>query len=1125
MTTFNSYRAPSPDTSDILPGFAIKKILVGQEKISLTCAIKRPPDINYENWLGSSEFGQYVKYYFIITPNLSEENKGKFHYPDERIRLITQNTYPSPEIPNVSFSNWESVLGPKTLRSPSATVAPTNLKTVFNPYNFFGFSSLSLNEIIQGQFFSKDPLSAMENKEPVQYSTAGDSQGFNTAFELDIFFSAPLDLINEDLSILAFSHIDLAAMSEDYGIEISHHLVGLGSPSQFEECLKYSETNGLIVPRTRKAFFTESGIQYSGPVHYHASENPAPDGYVGWMSGPGMPPMFADEEARLRAQNRMMESAFKLQVREIPNTKVFSKLFAELALNYEGKPLTAQNSYSGFVQDSVLGSLNNSVDSGLLSFGEDIQRTLKSQMGHIPTIDDSLSRLYQERLGKLTELSLKKGRLIFQGDVHSDISLGNFSHDSIFFINLGDIVSSNSRLGHLYEMHREAENEYSQLFIENATFYSKIIDFTIRRIRVTNSPLESNAASTGIYGVYDNNEEKKLIIRAGPTEYGSDILSTSNEKAEVSSLQYIEETQTLGIKIVDYDLFDNYNTGNYKYEISMSIEDGITRAIREILKDYKTTLRQYIGLVKQASIPYLDYESSGYYNGSKFVSKMSQFNDGLADSVNRDLEGATGNYNYRTGEFAPSFVARSTELFVLINEMVEAYIFAFSLMTGNVMTAQQEQELKQSLSIENTNLDGMEYFLSLCLKVEKQLEMLADKSSDNIADTLNLGTHKRGVPKGVDFPNEVISVVGTPKVMVRAFHENALFTQPLISVSDTEGDSFVPVPVSEAPAPRRQRRRRRRARPATGAIFTALGVATKEVASNENTLSREALKTYTLQDLGRVSAASPPKKKIEINSKVKAATEISKSAPIFGIVDNGGILDETKEIENLLISQGGVTLDSLISESLSDSGSEIDNKNKKEAEFVTSALKSTIVESVVISDNSKEFEKNIETKYKDEYIKKEALGEMFDTIKSVSIANKMINSEVSKTSYKDKVKSKTTPMNTKIQKQNNSKKAVEDEILGNWKAYTFNSKAEKVPATDDGEFGIVVYEKTETVKQDIVVANTMKDSGNKVKTQPTVKPRKARVRTTRTAPVRAKQTSSKVNVNITTSPFTSGGGY
>ena len=71
----------------------------------------------------------------------------------------------------------------------------------------------------------------------------------------------------------------------------------------------------------------------------------------------------------------------------------------------------------------------------------------------------------------------------------------------------------------------------------------------------------------------------------------------------------------------------------------------------------------------------------------------------------------------------------------------------------------------------------------------------------------------------------------------------------------------------------------------------------------------------------------------------------------------------------------------------------------------------------------------------------------------------------------------------------------------------------------------MVYEKTETVKQDIVVANTMKDSGNKVKTQPTVKPRKARVRTTRTAPVRAKQTSSKVNVNITTSPFTLGGGY
>ena len=91
MTVFNTYRSPSVNSADFLPGFAINKILVGQEKISLTCAIRRPRDVNYENWLGSSEFNQYIKYYFIIAPDLSEEDLGKFHYADTRIDLITSN--------------------------------------------------------------------------------------------------------------------------------------------------------------------------------------------------------------------------------------------------------------------------------------------------------------------------------------------------------------------------------------------------------------------------------------------------------------------------------------------------------------------------------------------------------------------------------------------------------------------------------------------------------------------------------------------------------------------------------------------------------------------------------------------------------------------------------------------------------------------------------------------------------------------------------------------------------------------------------------------------------------------------------------------------------------------------
>ena len=169
--------------------------------------------------------------------------------------------------------------------------------------------------------------------------------------------------------------------------------------------------------------------------------------------------------------------------------------------------------------------------------------------------------------------------------------------------------------------------------MEYVDFYSNIVDFTVSRFRLSNSQLENNAASTGLFGRFDKNEEEKLIIKTGSPGYGSDISSASNLKAELTSVGYASDSQLLAIKITDYDLFDNYNTGNYKYQISMSIEDGITASIRTILQDYKTILRIFSKHVKDSAIPYLDQNSSGYYNGSN----QSQFNDGVRDSVEREI--------------------------------------------------------------------------------------------------------------------------------------------------------------------------------------------------------------------------------------------------------------------------------------------------------------------------------------------------------------------------------------------------------------------------------------------------------------------------------------------------------
>ena len=96
----------------------------------------------------------------------------------------------------------------------------------------------------------------MENQEPVRYSVVDQSQGYNTQFEVEVEYAFPLDQLQTNINILAFSHIDIAAIVEDFGVDISHHLLGIGSNSQLEKCLLYSEDGTFSIPKTRRSFLS-----------------------------------------------------------------------------------------------------------------------------------------------------------------------------------------------------------------------------------------------------------------------------------------------------------------------------------------------------------------------------------------------------------------------------------------------------------------------------------------------------------------------------------------------------------------------------------------------------------------------------------------------------------------------------------------------------------------------------------------------------------------------------------------------------------------------------------------------------------------------------------------------------
>ena len=97
---------------DLLPKFIIRRIVISEDRAILSCALQRPRNINYENWLGSSEFNSYIKYYFVAAPRLEGAALEAFYSEGER----TINIYRAVAPERNDFYNWELGLGPQSER-------------------------------------------------------------------------------------------------------------------------------------------------------------------------------------------------------------------------------------------------------------------------------------------------------------------------------------------------------------------------------------------------------------------------------------------------------------------------------------------------------------------------------------------------------------------------------------------------------------------------------------------------------------------------------------------------------------------------------------------------------------------------------------------------------------------------------------------------------------------------------------------------------------------------------------------------------------------------------------------------------------------------------------------------
>lgn len=963
-------------TSEILPEFVIRKIIVSNQRATLLCALRRPREINYENWIGSSEFNPYIKYYFIAAPKLSEVELSRFYYPSLRI----EGLYSISGGDNLAM--WETVLGPKT----QADAGP-------NPYNLKGHTSVSLDEILQGQYFIRDPLIAAEDQVPINQGLLDDPEGYNTSFEIIIdLLNDPFGEEAEELNILAFSQVDLQKMKEDFGLRTVRPLAQIGSELTYENCLVRStigqDANGqFVVPETRSIFFTVEGFPYSGPAHYHSAQNPGPNGYIGWMSGPNQGDM----------RDRQI-----LTVREVSNNKVVSRIFLENALSPEGMNLSEDRRFSGYNGSSYA----EAIDPGFLSFGDEILQVLNTQLGHISTVGEERSTIYNDRLKQLTVTSIKRGNInLTDTSVDpSDLSWVSTTgeriyHGGIILLKMDDILSSNSRFGYLYNLHSDRENPLSQEMLNQMISKSRMQNFAVSRKRLTNLAEGNNSVSTAAYEMYDTNEEEMVLIRttapsrSAPTRRQRNreranqdpriIGSNRAEKngqliAEINEHRPNISSKRKTIIIKDYDLFRRINYGKYEYHIDMTFEDGILNLLEEMRTQYKRDLKAFSEYVEEASRPYLDYTQSGYYNGNQFA-------NGQREQQQRQQNRTVGNYNYSTGDFTDFFKRRSDNLRHRSDNIVERYAQVYYLLTAKEQFGSRNINiLQKSLLAKNTTLESLEYFLNIAQKLDTRLDNLLESTKISVKDTLNIGTNKRNVSLGMQFPDKLINLSGRANIIAKAIFDYSIFLRPAIAnVSVPQrGNVLSAIP--------------------PGIFF---GITGPLPTGNTQTgaFSQDVADMFRMVTIADPLQLSTEEEYSDANSRIAAAEERSNYGAIVDSFGSSVVKDELVKMNSILSKYGSATMESLISKATPTPESEIANKQKEETKFVTRELQNSILESILVSDNSESFKKEVEEKYKETYFNKEALGQMYETVKTTLSMSENVKKAKIAATYKDKV--------------------------------------------------------------------------------------------------------------------------
>jgi len=727
----------------------------------------------------------------------------------------------------------------------------------------------------------------------------------------------------------------------------------------------------------------------------------------------------------------------KLTKTTVLNNKVVSKLFLESQLGFDGNSISAANRFSGYSYDGPFGAPTQDLSPyGNLNFAEDLLQTLKAEEGALSLGSGGTgapNTVYNQKLKALAMTrEIGKNLNIFTASGTDDDSWlqidpsGKSYYGKILILNFEQLIKTNSRFGYLIDFHRnfletstpgistQMSHEIIRTFLEK----SRIYQFKVSRRRATNRPIINNRLSTPTFAPYDENEIITEVVETSSREDSSSLRNKTTSKGaleEKSSLSNNSAGYKKVVLLKDFDLFENVSEGRYQHSVNLTAEDGIHVTLVEMHRQFIDALNEYTKYVEEASKPFVDPSSTGYYIGHHLAKVET-------DSI-------PGNYDYHKNEFTDSFKNRSDTLSNKVVPLVVLYAnltYLFSLRTGVLDSI---EVLSSQLLPAEAEIGNLQFFLDLCLKLDSRIKNKIYFTDSGLMDDLNLGSKVKNTASDPTYPDKFITAEADIKTTIKVVSKNAVLMEP-----------------HPLPRPRISAGRRLSPRVSISSRTRIKSFFSLEATINNSDTPLASGVSYQRNDIvGHVDN--------DLDAKIKTA------------IINSGVKEHTRkdidsdlELFDGLVSQyKGTTFQSLLSKTRSITSKETISADSTKEVALSSALQSSLFNSILSTEDKEQFVKEVEEKYKDTYFVKKSLGDLHGPVKTL-MSNAKEGERLKKAaSYKDRVLDSKTPSDARnddlVAAHTSEKKASKTEV----KTFEMNSSGELIPVEASGNDGIGIF--------------------------------------------------------------------